>query len=125
MLKLGYKIQKIIREISPITHVSEDDPPIYMQYGMALGSPIPEDITERRSWALHHVIFGYTLKARLNALGIEADLDCPGSESRYKSIPEFFISNLSGGIIISRIILSLPSSVSTSTDDTQPVPLSE
>ena len=84
----------LIREISPITHISSDDPPIYMEYNMALDSPIPEDGTRRRPWALHHVIFGYTLKARMRALGIESDLNCPGLESKYKSIPEFFISKL-------------------------------
>ncbi len=86
--------QKLIRELSPITHLSADDPPIYMEYDMALDSHIPADKTKRKPWALHHVIFGYTLKARMGGLGIESDLNCPGTESKYKSIPEFFMSKL-------------------------------
>lgn len=87
-------MQNLIRELSPITYLTADDPPVYMEYYMALDSPIPEDENQRKTWALHHVIFGYTLKARLGALGIESDLNCPGSASKFKSIPEFFINKL-------------------------------
>ncbi len=55
------EMQNIIKELSPITHLSKDDPPIYMEYAMALDSPIPSDKAKRKPWALHHVIFGYTL----------------------------------------------------------------
>jgi len=85
-------MQSLIRELSPISHLSKDDPPIYMEYSMALDSTIPEDVTQRKPWALHHVIFGYTLHARMRALDIESDLNCPGKESKYRSIPEFFIA---------------------------------
>lgn len=89
------EIQDLIRELSPITHLSPDDPPIYMKYYMALDSPIPVDKPKRKPWALHHVIFGYTLHARMMALNIESDLNCPGEQPKLKSISEFFISKLS------------------------------
>ncbi|MFC2124056.1 alpha/beta hydrolase fold domain-containing protein [Bacteroidota bacterium] len=88
------EMQELIREISPVTHISANDPPIYMEYEMALDSQIPEDISLRKSWALHHVIFGYTLMGRMRALNIESHLNCPGAESAYQSIPEFFIAKM-------------------------------
>jgi acetyl esterase/lipase len=89
------EIKALIHELSPITHLSPDDPPVYMEYYMALDSLIPEEKPQRKPWALHHVIFGYTLKARMKALNIESDLNCPGEQSIYQSVPEFFISKLS------------------------------
>ena len=84
-------IQRWVRELSPITHLTADDPPIFMTYGMAPDALVPTDPKKIKPWALHHVIFGVTLKVRMEALGIESDLRYPGATSTYRSIPQFFI----------------------------------
>jgi acetyl esterase len=84
----------LVRELSPITHLTADDPPVYMEYGMAPDDRIPADPDAVKPWALHHVIFGITLHTRMAALGIESDLRYPGASPHYKSIPDFFIAKL-------------------------------
>ena len=81
-----------MRELSPITHLTADDPPVYMEYSMAPDSPVPTGPAQVKPWALHHVIFGITLQVRMQALGLDADLRYPGATPRYRSIPDFFIT---------------------------------
>ena len=80
----------IADKVSVISHVSADDPPTYMNYGMAPGDPIPEG-DRATAWKVHHVIFGVTLKEELDALGVEAHLNYPNADSKYKSEAAFFI----------------------------------
>ncbi len=85
------KIAPIAKKISAINHVSADDPPTYMNYGMAPGDPIPEG-DRATGWKVHHVIFGMTLKEKLDALGVEAHLNYPGADTKYQSPGDFFIA---------------------------------
>jgi len=89
------KIREIVADISALNLVSADDPPIFMIYRMAPDDPIPADPKRARGWKVHHVVFGIELKKRMDALGVEADLRYPGAQSRYRSIPDFFIAELS------------------------------
>jgi acetyl esterase len=84
------KIAPIAKKISVINHVSADDPPTYMNYRMAPGDPIPEG-DSATTWKVHHVIFGVTLKEKLDALGVEVHLNNPNADSKYKSEAAFFI----------------------------------
>jgi len=84
------KIAPIAEKISVINLVSADDPPTYMNYGMAPGDPIPEG-DRATAWKVHHVIFGVTLKEKLDALGVEVHLNYPNADSKYKSEAAFFI----------------------------------
>jgi acetyl esterase len=86
--------RKLVRELSPIFHLTKDDPPIYMGYGMAPNAPVPTDSKQLKPWALHHVIFGVTLKTRMDALGIPAHLQYPGRQIPLQSIPDFFLKQL-------------------------------
>ena len=79
-----------VRELSPITHLTADDPPVYMEYSMPPDDLVPTDPKKLKPWALHHVIFGITLKVRMDALGIKSDLHYPGAETTYRGIPHFF-----------------------------------
>jgi len=88
------EVRRRVVELSPITHLTADDPPIYMEYSMAPDSRIPSDPRRIKPWALHHVIFGITLKVRMDALGIESELRYPGADAAYRSIPDFFVAKL-------------------------------
>ncbi len=85
------------KEVSALSLVSKDDPPLFMSYGMAPGDPVPEDPAKAQSWKVHHVIFGVKLKEEMDRLGVEADLKYPGAKTRYGSIPAFFKAKLLGG----------------------------
>ena len=83
------EIRRRVRELSPITHLTDDDPPVYMEYRMSPFDPVP-DRSKAHGWALHHVIFGLTLEVRMKALGLEAELRHPNKDARYDSISDFF-----------------------------------
>jgi len=57
---------KIAKSISALALISTDDPPIFMQYGMAPTAPVPNDQKKVRGWIVHHVDFGIALKERKN-----------------------------------------------------------
>jgi len=85
---------KRVSQLSALTLVSKDDPPIFMVYAMKPDSRIPDEPKRAINWKVHHVAFGAALKEKMDALGIEADLAYPGSTTNYNSIPEFFIAKL-------------------------------
>lgn len=86
----------IAAELSALSLITADDPPIHMSYGMAPDAPIPSDPAKSNGWKVHHVIFGVKLKEKMDALGIEADLKYPGARTTYGSVPEFFRAKLLG-----------------------------
>ncbi len=88
------KIQQIVREISALSLISADDPPIYMTYGMRPDAPIPKNPNRARGWMVHHVAFGLALKEKMDRLGIEAHLVYPGVRSEYASLADFLIAKL-------------------------------
>ena len=85
---------KIARQISALSLITADDPPIFMSYGMAPDDPVPTDPGRARGWKVHHVVFGVKLKERMEELGIEADLKYPGARTTYRSSARFFIEKL-------------------------------
>lgn len=89
----GVALEAVIREVSVINHISPDDPPVYLQYNMAPGSPIPEE--NARGWKIHHVNFGLAMEKKLNEAGVEVTLNYRGAEGvRYSSAGEFLIDKL-------------------------------
>jgi len=84
--------ENIAREHSALTHVSVDDPPIYMSYRMAPDDPVPTE--GAAGWQIHHVIFGVKLKEKADEIGLEAHLSYPGVRSNYASVVEFFRDKL-------------------------------
>lgn len=79
----------IVREISALSLITEDDPPIYMQYRMAPSEAFPDEPRYISSWIVHHVMFGVKLKEKMDKLGIEADLSYPGVHATYSSQIQF------------------------------------
>lgn len=61
-------LQKLYDECSAITHLTRDDPPLYMVYNEPDIVP-PEDA--RPGQFIHHPNFGRQLKAKMGSLGIE------------------------------------------------------
>jgi len=88
---------KKVAEVSALSLISEDDPPIFMTYRMAPDDPVPDDPQKARGWKVHHVMFGVKLKEKMDELGIEADLKYPGARTTYRSVPHFFIKKLLTG----------------------------
>jgi len=90
---------KKVAEVSALHLISEDDPPIFMSYGMAPDDPIPDDPQRSRGWKVHHVMFGVKLKEKMDALDLEADLKYRGADTIYESNTQFFIEKLNRGKI--------------------------
>jgi acetyl esterase len=60
---------KLYEEVSAITHLTRDDPPIHMWYSEA-DADLPEDA--RPGQGIHHPRFGHMLKREMDKLGIES-----------------------------------------------------
>ncbi len=88
------ELLKRISKLAALDLISADDPPIHMSYGMKPDAPIPSDPKRANGWKVHHVNFGLKLKAKMDALNIEADLKHPGAKTTYKSVSDFFIRKL-------------------------------
>lgn len=63
------KFFKLYEEVSAVTHLTRDDPPIYMWYKEADG-PLPKNA--RPGQGIHHPKFGHMLKQEMDALKIES-----------------------------------------------------
>ena len=85
--------RKIVTEISALSLIGKDDPPIFMSYGMKPDAPVPAG-ARARGWKVHHVVFGVKLKEKMDALGVEADLQYPGARTKYGSRERFLITKL-------------------------------
>jgi len=92
------ELRAVVADVSALSLISADDPPIYMSYGMRPTDPVPDDPEKASGWKVHHVMFGIKLKERMDALGIEADLAYPNAETIYRSIPHFFVTKLASHV---------------------------
>jgi len=85
---------KKVAEVSALSLITKDDPPIFMTYAMPPDAAVPTEPRRARGWKVHHVIFGIELKKKMKTLGIEADLHYPGAKSTFQSNTDFFIAKL-------------------------------
>jgi hypothetical protein len=92
--KTPAEYQQMVSEISALSLITKDDPPIFMSYIMQPDESVPPNAEQARRWKVHHVVFGIELKKRMDALGIEADLEYPGATTSNQSPAEFFIAKL-------------------------------
>ena len=88
------ELHKVIRDISALSLITADDPPIFMSYGMKPDDPVPANSSRSQGWKVHHVMFGVKLKEKMDKLGVEADLKYPGAQTTYRSNAGFFITKL-------------------------------
>lgn len=84
---------RIVDDISALSIISKDDPPIFMSYGMKPDAPVPTG-ANAQGWKVHHVIFGVKLKEKMDSLGVEADLQYPNAKTKYASRERFLITRL-------------------------------
>lgn len=60
---------RLFEEVSPITHLTKDDPPVLLVYN----SPMDAEVTSV-GIGIHHPLFGKVLKERMDELGIPCEL---------------------------------------------------
>ena len=89
------KFKQLRAELSAITHVSKDDPPVFLTYGIA---NVPLNADTPRATAIHHPRFGYKLKEVTDRLGLECVLRVKGEELRddYRGMVDFLRRKLKG-----------------------------
>jgi len=89
------ELRELVKDISAMSLITADDPPIFMSYGMKPDAPIPSDAKKAQGWKVHHVIFGIKLKEMMDKLGVEANLKYPGvPKTKYESPAGFLIAKL-------------------------------
>ena len=88
------ELDRVVMDISALSLVSSDDPPIFMTYAMKPDDPIPADPAKAQNWKVHHVTFGIKLKEKMDQLGVPVYLKYPGAETTFKSVSDFFIARL-------------------------------
>jgi acetyl esterase/lipase len=60
---------KLFEEVSPITHLTRDDPPVLLSYSHSMTTEITDE-----GIGIHHPLFGKILKEKMDALGIPCEL---------------------------------------------------
>ncbi|NQT87519.1 alpha/beta hydrolase [bacterium] len=66
------KFKTLALECSPLTHVSKDDPPVFVKYGK------PGPVPVLKGDGIHHAGFGLMLKEKCDALGLECTVEIAG-----------------------------------------------
>jgi len=66
-------IRKLIRQASPINHVTRDDPPLWLLYHGKM-KDVPFDENARQNVWIHHVCLGMPLKKIYDELGLECHI---------------------------------------------------
>lgn len=84
----------LVHEISIINHITPDDPPTFMSYGMKPDDQVPTDKKKANGWKIHHVNFGIAMEERLRLAGVEAILKYPEIELPFDNDVEFLIHHL-------------------------------
>ncbi len=84
----------VINEISIINHISSDDPPTFMSYGMNPDDKIPSDPKRARGWSIHHVNFGIAMEKILRREGVEVFLKYPQTKLKFEDDVSFLIHQL-------------------------------
>jgi hypothetical protein len=80
-------------DASPITHLTPDDPPIYLLYNRP--NDAVDELTQWGTW-VHHPVLGIKLKEAMDVLGMECYLQYTGGPSvtAYESQQDFIIRKL-------------------------------
>jgi arylformamidase len=82
LLKNWKKYKKLSLKCSPLTHLSEDDPPMYLTYSNDSPHPVTED-------GIHHAEFGRILLEAAEPLGVECIFDMQSQETRQAELEKF------------------------------------
>jgi len=71
-------------ECSPLTHLSNDDPLVYMSYSNNSPKPI-------KSNGIHHAEFGRMFKEAADSIGVDCLLDIQTPKTRQKELEKFML----------------------------------
>ena len=83
------KAEQLIKQASPITYLTEDDPPVWAYYGRPKGEP------DNVSDAIHHINFGLYLKEKMDNLGMECTIRDPENcKSKTDEMIKFLVDKL-------------------------------
>lgn len=86
------KVLPWINEYSPIELVTQDDPPIFLDYPNQTKPPV---LGQAETDPTHSAIYGIKLVEKLKAVGVEGVLAYPGhADETYGSIHKFLIAKL-------------------------------
>jgi len=86
------KLLRWIEEYSPITHVSKDDPPVFLEYPAQKKPPVKG---EPQDDPTHSALLGMILVERLKSAEIEHVLVYPGhGHEKYRTSADFLIERL-------------------------------
>lgn len=87
------KVLPWIKEYSPIELVTQDDPPIYLDYP---NQKTPPQIGQKEADPTHSAMYGVQLASKLNSAGVEVVVSYPShKDEKYGSITKFLIDKLS------------------------------
>jgi len=81
------KAYALYDQASPVTHVHQGIPPVFLCYG---GELLPIDSDLSHSERIHHPVFGKYLKDKMDPLGIECEWHYIGEDSSGLSLQDFF-----------------------------------
>ncbi len=85
-------IQSLMEDASPITHLTNDDIPVYMTYTR---DNVPVDKNTPAGTWVHHVLLGIKLQHAMKTLDLECRINSPDyPETRYGSFENFLIAKL-------------------------------
>ncbi|HZN35012.1 MAG TPA: alpha/beta hydrolase [Pirellulaceae bacterium] len=86
------KVLPWIKEYSPIELVSQDDPPIFLDYPNQRTEP---KVGQPEADPTHSAMYGVQLESKLKSAGVEVVLSYPGhKDEKYGSIQKFLIEKL-------------------------------
>ncbi len=69
-------------ECSPLTHLSKEDPPVYLSYSNDRPHPITKD-------GIHHAEFGRIFKEAADPIGVECTFTMQSKEARQEELEKF------------------------------------
>ncbi|HET6576178.1 MAG TPA: alpha/beta hydrolase [Fimbriiglobus sp.] len=86
------KLLPWIKEYSPVTHVTKDDPPVFMEFPSQKKPPVKG---EAQADPTHSALLGMILMEKLKEVGVEGIIVYPGHpHEKYKTSADYLIDRL-------------------------------
>jgi acetyl esterase/lipase len=86
------RVRRLMKDASPITHLTKDDIPVYMTYR---GGDVPVDKNVAFGVWIHHPKLGLKLQEAMRKLGLECEIQFPEHPvTEYASLEAFLITKL-------------------------------
>lgn len=89
------RVRKLMTDASAITHLTRDDPPVFMTYSRG---DVPVDEKSSPGLWVHHARLGLKLKQAMGQLGLECHVTWPDNpDTKYDTIHAFLADKVKGG----------------------------